>query len=72
MKVSEIRDRTDEELKTLGAQLQEDLYLQRVQKATNQLENTASLRRLRRDLARVKTVQQARVKGVEASKAAQR
>jgi large subunit ribosomal protein L29 len=72
VKVSEIRDRTDEELKTLGAQLQEDFYRQRVQKATNQLENTASLRRLRRDLARVKTVQQARVKGVEASKAAKR
>lgn len=72
MKVSEIRDRTDEELKTLDAQLQEDFYRQRVQKATNQLENTASLRRLRRDLARVKTVQQARAKGVEAPKAAKR
>ena len=68
MKLIEIRERTDEELKTLEAQLKEDLYGLRVQKSTNQLENTASLQVLRRDLARVKTVQSARASGIEESK----
>ena len=51
MKVEEIRQRTDEELTTLARQLAEDLYTLRVQRATNQLENTSSLRIKRRDLA---------------------
>ena len=34
-------------------QLQEDLYKLRVQKATNQLENTNASRQMRKDLARV-------------------
>jgi len=72
MKISEIRDRTDDELSTLSAQLLDDAYQLSVQKATNQLENTASLKVLRRDLARVKTVRQARIKGVEEPKTAKR
>ena len=65
MKPSEIRDRTDEELITLSEQLQDDLYKLRVQKATNQLENTNAPRRIRKDLARVQTVLTARAKGIE-------
>ncbi|PID39620.1 MAG: 50S ribosomal protein L29 [Proteobacteria bacterium] len=72
MKMIEIRERTDEELRTLESQLQEDLYRMRVQKATNQLENTATLKTLKRDLARVKTIQAAREKGVEESRKATR
>ena len=65
MKIFEIRERTDEELMTLARQLHEDLYKLRVQKATNQLENTNTPRRTRKDLARVLSVIRARQMGVE-------
>ncbi len=68
MKPAEIRERTDEELVTLTRQLQEDLYKLRVQKATNQLEDTNAPRRVKKDLARVQTVLNARKKGLEESK----
>jgi large subunit ribosomal protein L29 len=67
MKIYEIRERTDEELMTLARQLHEDLYKLRVQKATNQLENTNTPRRTRKDLARVLSVIQARQMGIEKS-----
>ena len=47
MRIDEIRERTDEELATLSRQLQEDLYKLRVQKATNQLDDTNAPRRAR-------------------------
>ena len=68
MKIDEIRERTDDELSTLTRQLQEDLYKLRVQKATNQLEDTNAARRARKDLARVLTVLTARQRGIEQSK----
>jgi len=68
MRIDEIRERTDEELKTLWQQLQEDMYKQRVQKATNQLEDTNAARRTRKDLARVMTVLRARDLQLEQSK----
>lgn len=60
MRIEEIRERTDEELRTLTQQLQEDLYKLRVQRATNQLDDTNAPRRTRKDLARVNTVLKAR------------
>lgn len=68
MKISEIRERNDEELVTLTRQLHEDLFKLRVQKATNQLENTNSPRQIRKDLARVMTVLKARDLGLEETK----
>lgn len=68
MKISEIRDRTDDELKGLAEQLAEDLYRMRVNKATNQLEDTSSLRRMRREFARVRTVQRQRALGLEVAR----
>lgn len=68
MKVSEVRERTDEELVTLCRQLEEDLYKLRVQKATNQLEDTNAPRRVHKDLARVRTIINARMLGNEESK----
>ena len=65
MKPMEIRERTDEELKILARQLEEDLYKLRVQKATNQLEDTNAPRRIRKDLARVLTILKARKRGIE-------
>jgi large subunit ribosomal protein L29 len=68
MRMSEIRERSDEELETLARQLQEDQYKFRVQKATNQLEDTSTARRARKDLARVMTVLRARKLEIESSK----
>jgi len=68
MRIDEIRERTDDELQTLTQQLQEDLYKLRVQKSTNQLEDTNAARRVRKDLARVNTVIRARMLGREQSK----
>jgi len=68
MKIHEVRERNDEELCTLDRQLREDMYKLRVQKATNQLENTNSLRRTRKDLAMVSTVLRARQLKIEEKK----
>lgn len=65
MKVAEIRERTDAELKRLVEELHEDLYKARVKKATNQLDDTSLARRLRRDIARIHTVLRARELGIE-------
>jgi large subunit ribosomal protein L29 len=68
MKIQEIRERNEEELRTLSRQLSEDLYKLRVQKATNQLENTNALRRTRKDLAKVNTILRARELKLETHK----
>jgi len=66
---SELRERTDEELKALTRSLEEDLFKFRVQRHTNQLENTMKIRTTRRTLARVKTILTARAKGIESRRA---
>ena len=66
---SELRERTDDELKSLTRSLEEDLFKFRVQRYTNQLENTMKIRNTRRMLARVKTIVAARSKGIEKRKA---
>ena len=68
MRLDEIRERTDDELNTLNRQLHEDLYKLRVQKATNQLEDTNASKSARKDLARVLTVLRARTLGIEAAR----
>lgn len=72
MKVHEVRERSDEEMAGLVNQLREDLYRLRVRGATNQLENTASLRGARRAIARALTVERARELGVEPSRKGER
>jgi large subunit ribosomal protein L29 len=56
MKASEIRERTDQELNELEQQLRQDLWKARFDNFSNQLDDTARIRRLRRDLARVHTL----------------
>jgi large subunit ribosomal protein L29 len=56
MKASELRSKTSEEL---GQELQELLKAQfslRMQKATQQMSNTSQMRKVRRDIARVRTL----------------
>ena len=70
MNASEVRERSDEELRTLVRQLNEDLYKLNVQKATNQLEDTNATRRVRKDIARAETILRARALGLEVKKEA--
>jgi large subunit ribosomal protein L29 len=63
MKASELRERSTQELETLVGQLQDDLFKLKLQKSTNQIENTMSLRSKRREIAVAKTVLSARHHG---------
>jgi large subunit ribosomal protein L29 len=56
MKAGDLRARTedelDEEIETLG----KEIFNLRFQRASGQLENTARVRQVRRDIARIKTI----------------
>ena len=56
MKVKEIRERSDDELRKQLGDLEEQLFKLRFQKSIGQLDNALKLRETRRDIARVKTV----------------
>ena len=56
MKAKELRDRTDEALQELEKTLQAEIFQARFKNFTNRLNDTASIVRQRRDLARVKTI----------------
>jgi large subunit ribosomal protein L29 len=56
MKSADVRAKSDDELKTQLGDLQKEAFNLRFQKASGQLENTARVRQVRRDIARVKTV----------------
>ena len=60
MKIKEIRDLTDEELVQKETDLEETLFNLRFQFFTGQLDNTAKLTDVRRDIARVKTLRRER------------
>jgi large subunit ribosomal protein L29 len=56
MKIKEIRDLGLNELKQKNSELVEELFRLRIRNASGQLESTATLGRLRKDIARVNTV----------------
>ncbi len=56
MKASEIRDLSQDELEAKSRELRDELFNVKVKRATGQLENTAMLGQLRRDIARVESV----------------
>jgi len=56
MKVTELKERTPSELATMEQELHRELWKARFSNFTNQLDDTAKLRRLRRQIARIKTV----------------
>ncbi len=60
MKAKEIRDMPGDELAEEIAKLRKDLFGKRFANATGELEDTASVGRARRDLARALTVQNER------------
>ena len=56
MKAQEIRQMTLDELDDQLAKLKKEQFNLRFQRASGQLENTARVREVRRDIARVKTI----------------
>jgi large subunit ribosomal protein L29 len=56
MKAAELRARTEDQLQEQLLQLKKEQFNLRFQKATGQLENTARVREVRRDIARIKTI----------------
>ena len=56
MSSEEYRNMNQDELRVRERELSEDLFHLRLQHATGQLRNSARLRSVRRDIARVKTV----------------
>jgi large subunit ribosomal protein L29 len=60
MKAAELRDLSADELQGKSTELQEELFNLRFQLATGQIENVSRIRTVRRDLARVKTIQRER------------
>ena len=56
MKASEIRSMSAAELESKLVELKKDLFMLRMQHATNHLDNPVKISAVRRDIARVKTV----------------
>jgi large subunit ribosomal protein L29 len=56
MKIKEIRDLGINELKQKNSELVEEFFRLRIRHASGQLESTATLGRLRKDIARINTV----------------
>jgi large subunit ribosomal protein L29 len=60
MKARELRELSSEELRQKGQELVEELFNLRFQLATSQIENVGRISAVRRDIARVKTIQRER------------
>ncbi len=56
MKSTEIRERSVEELNALESELRKKLWKARFDNHANRLDDTSSIQKIRRDLARVHTI----------------
>ncbi len=56
MKIADVRAMTKDQIKDQVLGLKKEQFNLRFQKATGQIENTARIRQIRRDIARLKTV----------------
>ena len=64
MKAVELRGKTEDELRDQLLALRKEAFNLRFQRASGQLENTARVRQVRRDIARIKTVMRGSATGV--------
>jgi large subunit ribosomal protein L29 len=62
MKADDLRTKTADELNDQLLALKKEQFNLRFQKASGQLENTARVRQVRRDIARIKTILGERVR----------
>jgi large subunit ribosomal protein L29 len=56
MKAKDLKDRNEGELQQMERDITRDLWKTRFANFTNQLDDTAKIRRLRREIARIKTL----------------
>lgn len=63
MKPEELRGKTADELKDSLVQLRKEAFNLRFQQASGQLENTARVGQVRRDIARTKTILSEKLQG---------
>jgi len=61
MKVEEVRELTSAELTIKEKEMREELFNLRFAAATGQLTNTAQIKKVRKTIARIKTVQRERL-----------
>ena len=66
MKASDIRSKTQDELSDDLASLKKEQFNLRFQRATGQLEKTARVRQVRKDIARIKTIAAEKAAGKKA------
>ena len=64
MKTSELRDKTDEELRELATELRDRLLKMQIARATSRATNTSEFPRVRRDIARINTILHERATGI--------
>lgn len=64
MKTKEIRSMTQEDLEKKVIDLKKELFNLRFQNATGQLDNPSSIRLVKKDIARVKTILRERELGI--------
>ncbi len=60
MKASDVKQLSDDQLKDELLKLKKEQFNLRFQKASGEIENTARVRQVRRDIARIKTAQRDR------------
>ena len=61
MKAAQLRDMSDDELRTKARELADEIFHLKLRRTTGQLANPMKRREARRDLARVNTILTARV-----------
>ena len=64
-KVEDLRAKTDDQLTADMAELKREAFNLRFQAATNQLERPARIKEVRRDIARIKTLQGERARAAK-------
>jgi large subunit ribosomal protein L29 len=62
MRAEKFREMSDQELEIKAGELRESLFRFRLRRGTNQLENPAGVLTTRRDIARIKTIQNERAR----------
>jgi len=65
MKARELRELTDDELVNKEQELKDQLFKLKFQHALGQLEDAMKLKNIKKDLARIKTIQSEKYKGME-------
>jgi large subunit ribosomal protein L29 len=71
MKAADLREKTVTDLQELRASLAHDVFQNRLKNFTNRLDDTSTIRKTRRDLARVLTLLRAQAHGAAVAPAAE-